>query len=80
MFLGGGLCDSKRNRMCKAEETLGVVSWENNFLSFTVKKVSVEDLKKEMELPEVRFGITGLWSPASLLVISQRCLTCKSPR
>lgn len=58
--MGGGLCDSKRNRLYKVEETLGVVSWENNFLSFTVKKVSAGDLKKEIELPEERLGITGL--------------------
>lgn len=64
----------------RLKKTLGVVSWENHFLSFTVRKVSAEDLKKEMELPEIRLGITGLWSPASLLVSSQRCLTCKFPR
>lgn len=79
LLLGVGLCDSMRNRMYKVEETLGVVLWENHFLSFTVKKISAENLKKEMKLPEVRLEITGLWCPASLLVSSQGCLTANPP-
>jgi len=80
LFLGWGLCDSKRSRIYKVEETLGVVPWKNHFLSFTVKRVFAGDHKKEMELPEVRWEIRGLWSPASLLINSQSCLTCRSPR
>lgn len=66
--------------MYNIEETLGVVSWKNHFLSFTIKKISAGDLKKEMELPEVQLGIRRLWSPTTLLVTSQSCLTCRSPR
>lgn len=75
-----GLCDSKRSRMHNVEEILGMVSWKNDFPFFTVKRISAGDHKKKMKLPEVLLGIRGLWSPASLLVSSQSCLTCRSPR
>lgn len=36
--------------MYKAEETLGADYWKNHLLSFTVKRISAGDYKKEMDL------------------------------